>query len=69
MGSVFCIFFSSYGLAIWYGGKLIISKGYSGGDIINILFAVMTGAMFLLTKIKRKQFFNDPYCINDIVNL
>jgi ATP-binding cassette, subfamily B (MDR/TAP), member 1 len=45
MGSVFCIFFSSYGLAIWYGGKLIISKGYSGGDIINILFAVMTGAM------------------------
>ncbi|KAG8077648.1 hypothetical protein GUJ93_ZPchr0007g4641 [Zizania palustris] len=47
MGSVFFIFFSSYGLAIWYGGKLIISKGYSGGDIINILFAVMTGAMSL----------------------
>ncbi|XP_006644563.3 ABC transporter B family member 4-like [Oryza brachyantha] len=47
MGSVFFIFFSSYGLAIWYGGKLVISKGYSGGDIINILFAVMTGAMSL----------------------
>ncbi|GJN17981.1 hypothetical protein PR202_gb05092 [Eleusine coracana subsp. coracana] len=48
MGSVFFIFFSSYGLAIWYGGKLILSnKGYSGGDIINILFAVMTGAMSL----------------------
>ncbi|XP_066306871.1 ABC transporter B family member 9-like [Miscanthus floridulus] len=47
MGSVFCIFFSSYGLAIWYGGKLILSKGYSGGDVINILFAIMTGAMSL----------------------
>ncbi|XP_062206605.1 ABC transporter B family member 4-like [Phragmites australis] len=47
MGSVFFIFFSSYGLAIWYGGKLILSRGYSGGDIINILFAVMTGAMSL----------------------
>ncbi|RLN22263.1 ABC transporter B family member 4-like [Panicum miliaceum] len=47
MGSVFFIFFSSYGLAIWYGGKLILSKGYSGGDVINILFAIMTGAMSL----------------------
>ncbi|CAL4983813.1 unnamed protein product [Urochloa decumbens] len=47
MGFVFFIFFSSYGLAIWYGGKLILNKGYLGGDIINILFAVMTGAMSL----------------------
>ncbi|KAL6615851.1 hypothetical protein ACP70R_038121 [Stipagrostis hirtigluma subsp. patula] len=46
-GSVFFIFFSSYGLAIWYGGKLILSRGYSGGDIINILFAVMVGALSL----------------------
>jgi len=44
-GSVFFIFFASYGLAIWYGGKLILSKGYSGGDIISILFAVMIGAL------------------------
>ncbi|KAK3161660.1 hypothetical protein QOZ80_1BG0079860 [Eleusine coracana subsp. coracana] len=47
MGSVFFIFFCSYGLAIWYGGRLIINKGYSGGDIINVLFAVMTGAVSL----------------------
>ncbi|PUZ55213.1 hypothetical protein GQ55_5G194300 [Panicum hallii var. hallii] len=47
IGSVFFIFFSSYGLAIWYGGKLILSRGYSGGDVINILFAIMTGAMSL----------------------
>ncbi|KAJ1284942.1 hypothetical protein BS78_03G244000 [Paspalum vaginatum] len=47
MGSVFFIFFSSYGLAIWYGSKLILSRGYLGGDVISILMAVMTGAMSL----------------------
>uniref|UniRef100_A0ACD5VKI2 Uncharacterized protein n=1 Tax=Avena sativa TaxID=4498 RepID=A0ACD5VKI2_AVESA len=47
MGSVFLIFFSSYGLAIWYGGKLILTKGYTGGKVIGILLAIMTGAMSL----------------------
>ncbi|XP_024315938.1 ABC transporter B family member 4 isoform X1 [Brachypodium distachyon] len=47
MGSVFCISFSSYGLAFWYGGKLIIDKGYTGGTIITVLFAVLTGATSL----------------------
>ncbi|KAM0921306.1 hypothetical protein ACQ4PT_006948 [Festuca glaucescens] len=47
MGSVFLIFFSSYGLVIWYGAKLILSKGYTGGKVITILFAIMTGAMSL----------------------
>ncbi|VAH78687.1 unnamed protein product [Triticum turgidum subsp. durum] len=47
MGSVFCIIFSSYGLAFWYGGKLIIDKGYTGGKIITVLFAVLTGATSL----------------------
>ncbi|XP_062206599.1 ABC transporter B family member 4-like isoform X2 [Phragmites australis] len=47
MGSVFCILFSSYGLAFWYGGKLIVDKGYTGGKIITVLFAVLTGASSL----------------------
>uniref|UniRef100_A0ACD5ZNS6 Uncharacterized protein n=1 Tax=Avena sativa TaxID=4498 RepID=A0ACD5ZNS6_AVESA len=47
IGFVFFIFFSSYGLAIWYGGKLILSKGYTGGKVISILFSIMTGAMSL----------------------
>ncbi|XP_051225559.1 ABC transporter B family member 11 [Lolium perenne] len=47
MGSVFCILFSSYGLAFWYGGKLIIDKGYTGGKILTVLFAVLTGATSL----------------------
>jgi ATP-binding cassette subfamily B (MDR/TAP) protein 1 len=44
-GTVIFIFFASYGLAIWYGSKLIITRGYSGGDIISIVFAVMVGAL------------------------
>jgi len=44
MGSVFCIFFASYGLGFWYGGKLIVDKGYTGGKIITVLFAVIAGA-------------------------
>ncbi|KAL6839861.1 hypothetical protein ACP4OV_029671 [Aristida adscensionis] len=47
MGSVLCIFFSSYGLAFWYGGKLIVDKGYNGGKIITVMFAVLTGATSL----------------------
>ncbi|XBH77146.1 hypothetical protein VPH35_103667 [Triticum aestivum] len=31
----------------WYGGKLIIDKGYTGGKIITVLFAVMSGATSL----------------------
>lgn len=47
MGAVFMIIFCSYALAVWYGSKLIIDKGYSGGDTINILFAVMMGGMYV----------------------
>ncbi|XP_006644533.3 ABC transporter B family member 4-like isoform X1 [Oryza brachyantha] len=47
MGSTLSILFCSYGLAFWYGGKLIIEKGYTGGKIITILFAVLTGATSL----------------------
>ncbi|XP_020098154.1 ABC transporter B family member 4-like isoform X1 [Ananas comosus] len=47
MGTVFLVLFCSYALAMWYGSRLIINKGYTGGMVINVLFAVMTGAMSL----------------------
>ncbi|KAJ0989334.1 hypothetical protein J5N97_007690 [Dioscorea zingiberensis] len=47
IGTVMLIVFSSYALAIWYGGKLIIQKGYNGGTVINIIMAIMTGGMSL----------------------
>ncbi|XP_031395094.1 ABC transporter B family member 11-like isoform X2 [Punica granatum] len=47
IGTVFFIFFCSYALAIWYGGKLIVEKGYTGGEVINVIIAVLTGSMSL----------------------
>ncbi|KAG8051721.1 hypothetical protein GUJ93_ZPchr0001g31755 [Zizania palustris] len=47
LGSVMAILFSSYGLAVWYGSKLIIERGYNGGIVISVLMAVMMGAMSL----------------------
>lgn len=49
VGSLLLIVFCSYGLAVWYGAKLIIEKGYTGGYIINVLMAIMTGAMLVFS--------------------
>uniref|UniRef100_A0A0D9V1R8 MDR-like ABC transporter n=1 Tax=Leersia perrieri TaxID=77586 RepID=A0A0D9V1R8_9ORYZ len=47
LGTVMAILFCSYGLAVWYGSKLIIEHGYNGGIVINVLMSVMMGAMSL----------------------
>lgn len=33
----------SYALAMWYGSILVAYHGQSGGNIINVIFAVLTG--------------------------
>jgi len=45
IGSVYFIVFSAYGLAIWFGGKLVLEKGYTGGKIMTVIFAIMTGSL------------------------
>ncbi|KAF3455611.1 hypothetical protein FNV43_RR00247 [Rhamnella rubrinervis] len=47
LGIALLIIFGTYGLAIWYGSKLIIEKDYNGGDVINVIFAIMTSGMSL----------------------
>uniref|UniRef100_A0A7N1A511 Uncharacterized protein n=1 Tax=Kalanchoe fedtschenkoi TaxID=63787 RepID=A0A7N1A511_KALFE len=47
IGTVFLIIFGSYALAVWYGARLVISSDYSGGDVINVIIAVLTGSMSL----------------------
>ncbi|XP_048528057.1 ABC transporter B family member 11-like [Triticum urartu] len=42
-GTLFC----TYGLAVWYGAKLIVDGGYNGGIIINVMLAVFSGALSL----------------------
>lgn len=43
-GVIMYTLFGSYALAVWYGGKMIAKEGYSPGDVINIMFAVLTGS-------------------------
>lgn len=45
IGCIFCVVFCNYSLAFWYGAKLIISKGYTGGQVINVVFAILTGSV------------------------
>ncbi|XP_020593545.1 ABC transporter B family member 11-like [Phalaenopsis equestris] len=49
LGFAMFFMFCSYSLGIWYGGKLILdkSKGYSGADVINVIFALITGSFSL----------------------
>ncbi|XP_051118930.1 ABC transporter B family member 11-like [Andrographis paniculata] len=46
-GVVMCIIFCSYALAIWFGAKMILEKGYTGGEVLNVIIAVLTGSMSL----------------------
>ncbi|CAI8590911.1 unnamed protein product [Vicia faba] len=47
MGTLLLIVFCTYGLAMWYGSKLVIEKGYNGGSVITVIIALMTGGMAL----------------------
>ncbi|KAL5700419.1 ABC-type xenobiotic transporter [Ranunculus cassubicifolius] len=46
-GMVMFIVFSSYGLAAWFGSLMIIEKGYTGGNVVSVIFAVVTSSMSL----------------------
>ncbi|XP_052302906.1 ABC transporter B family member 11 isoform X7 [Populus trichocarpa] len=47
IGIVMLVIFSSYALAIWFGGKLIVEKGYTGGTVINVIVALLIGSTSL----------------------
>ncbi|WCJ23197.1 ABC transporter B family member 11 [Euphorbia peplus] len=46
-GMMMCIVFCSYGFAVWLGGIMVLHKGYTGGQVISVIFALLTGAMSL----------------------
>ena len=37
VGSIFCIAFCAYALALWYGSRLIIAGGINGGQVSSKL--------------------------------
>ncbi|WCJ22614.1 ABC transporter B family member 11 [Euphorbia peplus] len=47
LGVLFFIMFASYGMAIWFGGKMILEKGYTGGEVLIVIVAVLSGSMSL----------------------
>ncbi|CAK9152838.1 unnamed protein product [Ilex paraguariensis] len=47
LGAVMSIMFCSYALAIWFGAKMILKKNYTGGEVLNVIVAVLTGSMSL----------------------
>ncbi|MBA0680121.1 hypothetical protein Goari_011841 [Gossypium aridum] len=47
LGVLFLVIFCSYSLAVWFGARMVSDRGYSGGAVINVIFAVLTGSMSL----------------------
>jgi len=47
IGATMFIFFASYGLALWYGGELIVKNEYTGGKVLTVIFSVLIGAFAL----------------------
>ncbi|XP_040379796.1 ABC transporter B family member 21-like isoform X2 [Oryza brachyantha] len=47
MGTVMVLLFCGYSLGVWYGAKLILEKGYTGAQVMNVIFAVLTGSLAL----------------------
>lgn len=39
------VLFCSYALAVWFGSKMIIDRGYTGGHVLNIMMAVLLGSL------------------------
>jgi hypothetical protein len=37
------VMFLKYALAMWYGSILVADQGASGGSLISVIFAVLTG--------------------------
>ncbi|WJX13490.1 ABC transporter B member 11 [Trifolium repens] len=47
LGTVMFVIFCGYALAVWFGAKMIMEKGYNGGTVINVIIAVLTASMSL----------------------
>ncbi|XP_078435341.1 ABC transporter B family member 3-like isoform X2 [Wolffia australiana] len=46
-GVVFGIMLFGYAAGISFGGKMILERGYTGGDVLTIIFSVLTASFFL----------------------
>ncbi|XP_031284461.1 ABC transporter B family member 11-like [Pistacia vera] len=44
-GLMIALIYCSYALAVWFGGRLILNEGYTGGRVLKVIIAVLTGSM------------------------
>ncbi|CAG8544756.1 10017_t:CDS:10 [Ambispora leptoticha] len=47
IGTIMFILFSTYGLAFFYGAKLVVNKEMQSGQVVNVFFAIIIGAFWL----------------------
>ncbi|KAK2412274.1 ABC transporter B family member [Trifolium repens] len=47
LGTVRLFVYCTYALTVWFGGKMVLEKGYTGGEVISVFFAILTGSMSL----------------------
>ncbi|XP_027350636.1 ABC transporter B family member 11-like isoform X2 [Abrus precatorius] len=47
LGIVMLVIFCGYALAVWFGAKMVMEKGYGGGTVVNVIVAVLNASMSL----------------------
>ncbi|XP_057417279.1 ABC transporter B family member 21-like isoform X2 [Lotus japonicus] len=47
LGSVRLFVHCTYAMAVWFGGKMVLEKGYTGGEAMGAFFAMLTGSLSL----------------------
>lgn len=45
LGTIRLFVYCTYALAVWFGGKMVLEKGYSGGDVMGVFNAILTGSL------------------------
>eukprot|EP01055_Gregarina_sp_Pseudo9_P000372 Gregarina_sp_Pseudo_9__371@NODE_123_length_4124_cov_11_292044_g115_i0_p1_GENE_NODE_123_length_4124_cov_11_292044_g115_i0NODE_123_length_4124_cov_11_292044_g115_i0_p1_ORF_typecomplete_len1300_score320_30ABC_membrane/PF00664_23/5_1e50ABC_membrane/PF00664_23/5e50ABC_tran/PF00005_27/1_3e43ABC_tran/PF00005_27/8_6e41SMC_N/PF02463_19/84SMC_N/PF02463_19/1_8e05SMC_N/PF02463_19/2_1e02SMC_N/PF02463_19/1e06AAA_21/PF13304_6/1_7e05AAA_21/PF13304_6/0_00042AAA/PF00004_29/0_0013AAA/PF00004_29/3_5e05AAA_15/PF1317 len=47
IGFTFFIMFLTYSLGFWYGGRLVVNEGFTGGKVLGVFFCVIMAAFSL----------------------
>lgn len=43
-GLVTFVIYCCYAMAVWFGAKMVLYKGYTGGDVLNVMMSLLTGS-------------------------
>ncbi|KAE8697226.1 hypothetical protein F3Y22_tig00110627pilonHSYRG00097 [Hibiscus syriacus] len=41
LGLIMLVVFCSYALAVWFGGRMILENGYTGGEVVSVIVAII----------------------------